>query len=174
MQAPAPQMPFVERRTMTQITTPDLIKFAKSRAKKLRIYLAAQGLMISHSQSLEATAQAEGFKDWNTYVARFGMAKAAFVAPALKTDNNSYPLQVGDPISGTYRSCTFKGILLGLEQTITKGVWRAKMQFDKPVKLPSAEALNLTRQRVRCLLNANGMSVNLKGRPDGQTVIDMP
>jgi len=174
MQAPVLQMPFMERRTMTQITTPDLIKFAKSRAKKLRTYLTAQGLMISHSQSLEATAQAEGFKDWNTYVARFDAAKAAFLAPAPKSDNNNYPLQVGDPISGTYRGCKFKGTLLGLEQTITKGVWRAKMQFDKPVRLPSAEALKLTRQRVRCLLNANGISVNLKGHPDGQTVINMP
>jgi len=164
---------------MQETNTPDLIRFAKSRAKKLREYLAGQGHTLSHSQSLEATAKTEGFKDWNTYTAHFKLAEQAIPIPVhneagTTAKEPSYPLQVGDVISGTYRDCPFTGKLLGLEKTITSGVWRAKMHFDKPVKLPGHPALKNTRQRVNCMLNANGLSVDLKGKPDGHTNLNMP
>jgi len=168
------QSPFVERRTMQKIEKPNLIKFAKSRAKKLRQYLADQGLTISHSQSLEATAQAEGFKDWNTYTARFKLAEDAVPTTNTPISQNEFPLHVGDRISGEYRGSQFEGSLIGLEKTITNGVWRAVLKFDKPVELPGTKALKHTRQRVSCMLNENGMSVNLKGTPDGFTAINMP
>lgn len=158
---------------MNNTETPDLLKFAKSRAKKLRAYLQTQDVTLSHSQCLEATAQAEGFKDWNTYAARFQLAAEAFAAEEVKTSPHPFPKQVGDSVSGTYRGAPFAGTLLGLELTKKPGVWRIKMRFDTPVALPSHPDLKLTRQQVRLTVNDDGQSVNLVGCPDGDTRIDM-
>lgn len=38
----------------------------KSQAKALRIYLAEEGMEISHSKALEAISRAHGYRDWNT------------------------------------------------------------------------------------------------------------
>ena len=43
---------------------------AKAQAKALRRALQAQGISISHSQTLEAVASQHGMKDWNTLCAR--------------------------------------------------------------------------------------------------------
>ena len=51
----------------------------KTQAKALRAYLAEQGVEISHSQALEATARSHGFKDWNT------MSAATPRVPVLET-----------------------------------------------------------------------------------------
>lgn len=169
----------VERRVMSKenIHTAeqdpaDFVKFAKNRAKRLRKYLTEKGYPLSHSESLEAIAQAEGYRDWNTYSALFKLVSQELTEPSDKSQH--YPLHVGDRIQGTYRGVRFSGTLLGLEETITSGVWRAKLNFDNPVQLPSHEALNHTRQRVRCMLNIDGNSVNLKGTPDGHITLDMP
>jgi len=163
------------KNTTQENNAPDLIKFAKSRAKKLREFLANQGHAISHSQSLEATAQTEGFKDWNTYTARFKMAEDAITDLKPQPETAApYPLQVGDAISGTFRGAKFTGTLRGLEKTITGGVWRTVLHFDKRIELPGHPALKNTRERVRIMLNANGVSVNLKGKPDGHTILNMP
>jgi Glyoxalase superfamily protein len=154
--------------------TTDLIKFAKVRARKLRTYLATQNINLSHSQSLEATAQCDGFKDWNTYAARFKLVEASIPSLDVPDTKNAFPLEVGDCVTGTFRGAAFKGTLLGLEKTITGGVWRTKLDFDTPVKIPSPEALNHTRRRMQLMLNANGQSVNLKGTPDGHAAINMP
>lgn len=150
----------------------DFIKFAKTRAKRLRSYLAEKGHTLSHSESLEATAKAEGYRDWNTYSALFKTVANELSAPTKNRQH--YPLHVGDKIRGTYRGVRFEGILMGLEETITNGVWRVKLHFDTPLDLPAPEGLKLTRQRVRCMLNADGMSVNLKGTPDGHMTVEMP
>lgn len=42
------------------------VKLFKSQAKRLRVYLAAANISLSHSQSLEAIAALHGHKDWNT------------------------------------------------------------------------------------------------------------
>lgn len=150
----------------------DFIKLAKTRAKRLRAYLAECGHKITHSESLEATASAEGYRDWNTYSALFKTAANALSNP--EQPQLQYPFHVGDTLEGLYRGVRFKGRLLGLEETITTGVWRAKMHFDAPVQLPSPKGLNLTRQRINCMLNTDGLSVNLKGTPDGHIALDMP
>lgn len=150
----------------------DFIKLAKTRAKRLRATLAEQGHTISHSESLEAIAKTEGYRDWNTYSALFKTVSEEL--SARTNEHMQYPLHVGDTISGTFRGIRFAGRLLKLEETITPGVWRAKLHFETPVKLPAHDALNLTRQRVSCMLNASGVSVNLKGKPDGHITLDMP
>ncbi|PCI64082.1 MAG: hypothetical protein COB37_02680 [Kordiimonadales bacterium] len=154
----------------------DLAAFAKKRAKKLRLFLADLGHGISHSQSLEAMAHAEGFRDWNTYCASFKLVADIVPEHDFKAAKHyeNFPVQVGDRISGKYRGVTFKGVLLGLEQTITPGVWRVKMHFDTPVTLDNPKRFAVTRQRVQVTFNAEGRSVNLKGTPDGSTAIDLP
>ncbi|MEX0300071.1 MAG: glyoxalase superfamily protein, partial [Kordiimonas sp.] len=148
----------------------DFIKLAKNRAKRLRAYLDGSGHSISHSESLEAIAHSEGYRDWNTYSALFKTVAGEISKPDQR--KQQYPFHVGDTVTGTFRGVRFQGTLLGLEETITLGVWRVKMHFDNPVKLPSHEALNLTRQRINCMLNIAGASVNLKGAPDGHIILD--
>jgi len=161
---------------MQKNTEPDLTQHAKNRAKRLRLYLADLGHTISHSESLEATAQVEGYRDWNTYCAYFKLAEnaAGLAVPTENTDTKTYPYQPGERIAGSYRGSKFIGTLLGLEKTISPGVWRAIIHFDAPVAVVGAEAVGHTRRRVRLMLNANGMSVNLKGRPDGFASVNMP
>lgn len=163
---------------MTHNNDTDLLKFAKTRAKKLRRFLSTHDIEISHSQSLEAVAHIEDAKDWNTYAARFKLVDKALQSTPqekLSDDAAGFPLSVGDRIAGQYRGADFSGTLIGLERTKKEGVWRAKLHFDEPVRLPGASpALNLTRQRVRCMLDANGRSVTLLGKPDGQAQLAMP
>ena len=161
-----------ENASSAETPADDFIKFAKNRAKRLRKYLTDKGHPLSHSESLEAIAQAEGYRDWNTYIALFKLVAQELTEPAGAKQH--YPLHVGDIVQGTYRGVRFSGSLLGLEETITTGVWRAKLHFDNPVQIPSHKALNHTRQRVRCMLNSSGHSVNLKGKPDGHISLDMP
>ena len=152
----------------------DLIKYAKSRAKKLRAYLETRDHRISHSESLEATAKADGYKDWNTYSALFKLAETELAKENTPLQPQQFPLHVGDRVRGIYRQAHYEGVLLGLEATINPGVWRVKMHFDTPVSLPSHKSVDLTRQRVRCMLNAEGISVNLKGTVDGDVTIELP
>lgn len=159
---------------MQETNQDSLIRFAKARAKKLRGYLAKEGLAINHSQSLEATAQTEGYKDWNTYVACFKLAEQAVPLQTVSPAGLPYPLQVGETISGTYREVRFTGILRGLEKTITENVWRANIAFSETLEMPGNPALAQTRRRVRLMVDGNGISVNLKGNPDGHLAIDMP
>lgn len=161
-----------ENNSHAEASADDFIKFAKNRAKRLRKYLSEKGHPISHSESLEAIAQAEGYRDWNTYIALFKLASQEL--PDALEMGQHFPMHVGDRIQGTYRGVRFVGTLLGLEETITSGVWRAKMHFDNPVELPSPKGINLTRQRVQCMLNSDGVSVNLKGSTDGHISLDMP
>ena len=152
----------------------DLVKYAKSRAKKLRAYPETRDHKISHSESLEATAKADGYKDWNTYSALFKLAEAELTKEKTPLPKQQFPLHVGDRVQGIYRQAHYKGVLLGLEATITPGVWRVKMHFDTPVKLPSPKGIDLKRQRVRCMLNAEGISVNLKGTVNVDVTIELP
>jgi hypothetical protein len=152
---------------MTNENKADLLGFAKARAKKLRAYLTEQNHKISHSFSLEAIAKTEGFRDWNTYAAHFKIAEGAHSHAPKKDFAGRYPLQVGDRVEGRFRDTPFKGTLIGLEQTINPGVWRAKLHFDEAVMPEDAKRIGHTRQRVRCMLDASGQSVNLKGKADG-------
>lgn len=147
----------------------DTLSRTKSRAKRLRSYLASQNISVSHAQSLEAIAQEDGYRDWNTLAAMLLAANG----PARATSEDKYTaprlgFHVGDRVAGTYRGGDFIGTILGLEKTDGAPVWRIKIQFDQPVEIGSSSALNLTRLRVRLMIDVSGTSVNLKGTPDGQ------
>ena len=57
---------------------------AKVMARALRASLAAQQLTVTHSQSLELTAKAFGFDNWNILAARIDAARPALAEPAAK------------------------------------------------------------------------------------------
>jgi hypothetical protein len=57
---------------------------AKVMARALRAGLAAQHLTVTHSQSLELTAKAFGFDNWNILAARIEAARPALADPAGK------------------------------------------------------------------------------------------
>jgi len=141
----------------------DIVQNSKARAKRLRAYLSATGHSLSHSESLEAIAQTEGHRDWNTYSA---LSKA-------QKPSQGFPLHVGARVTGTYRGAPFEGTLLGLEQTINKDVWRAKFRFDHPVSPASHANIGLTRQMVRCEVNCSGISVNLLGKPSDEIILTL-
>lgn len=150
------------------------INTAKARAKRLRQYLASIGASLSHSQSLEAVSNEEGYRDWNTYA-------ACLQGQSPSTDEGGPfpPIRVGERVKGLFRGSAFEGTVLGLEKTDggppqLEPVWRIKIQFDAPVELPAPEGLDLTRLRVRQMINGKGKSVNLKGRPDGHMHLTLP
>lgn len=150
------------------------ISTTKARAKRLRQYLASIGASLSHSQSLEAISHEEGYKDWNTYTACMHGQET----PA-NSDGPFPPVRVGESVTGNFRGSAFKGTVLGLEKTDggpaqLGPVWRIKIQFDAPVELPAPEGLDLTRLRVRQMINGTGQSVNLKGRLDGHMQLTLP
>ena len=147
----------------------DSLKKTKGRAKRLRSYLASQDFEITYAQSLEAVAQEDGFRDWNTLSA--SLLAASDPARSDSEEKNAASalgFHVGDRVCGTYRGGDFTGTILGLEKTDGAPVWRIKIQFDEPVHLNPDGLLDLTRLRVRLMINADGTSVNLKGTPDGQ------
>jgi len=150
-----------------------LLTLAKARAKRLRHYLASIGAPLTHSQSLEAVSNEDGHKDWNTYAAHLrGQDRST------DTDGPYPPVRVGDRVNGIFRGSSFEGTVLGLEKTDgskaqLEPVWRIKIQFDTPVSLDAPTGLDLTRQRVRQMINGKGQSVNLKGRPDGHMKLSL-
>ncbi len=142
----------------------DIVTDTKNRAKRLRTCLAEHGITFTHSQSLETIAKMEGCRDWNTLSAQLQKQQEA------KT--SKLPYQVGDRIGGSYRGSPYEGTILGLEKTGGADVWRIKIEFDKTVKLSFNPALNLTRKRIRSMINKEGHSVNLKGSPDGWLTVN--
>jgi hypothetical protein len=146
----------------------DNLSRTKSRAKRLRSYLATQDIAITHAQSLEAIAQEDGHRDWNTLAALL----VAESEPARATSEDKNPasglsFKVGDRVTGTYHGSAYTGVILGLETTGSAGAWRMKLHFDQPVEVGPGPNLRFTRQRVRMTIDASGTSVNVFGARDG-------
>jgi hypothetical protein len=146
----------------------DNLSRTKSRAKRLRSYLANQDIAITHAQSLEAIAQEDGHRDWNTLAALL----AAESEPARATSEDKHPapalpFKIGDRVTGTYHGSTYAGVILGLETTGSTDVWRVKLHFDAPVEVGPGPNLRFKRQRVRMTVDASGTSVNVLGTRDG-------
>jgi hypothetical protein len=63
---------------------------AKTMAKGLRRSLAGQGIELTHSQSLEAIAQAFGYDDWNILAAKIEASRPAPAAEKRPEDETLY------------------------------------------------------------------------------------
>ncbi|MCJ9430503.1 glyoxalase superfamily protein [Kordiimonas marina] len=145
---------------------------AKARAKRLRAYLTGAGLPVSHSQSLEAIAHEDGFRDWNTLSAHLRQAASPEEKPA-KSDisENGCPFTLGSRAAGFYYNTPFTGQVRGIEMTARDGVWRITLQFNKRLKVTMGDHLDMARQRVRLTVDRLGRSVNLAGKADGHAQI---
>ena len=63
---------------------------AKVMARALRTGLAQHKLTVTHSQSLELTAKAFGFDNWNILAAKIDAARPALAQPAAKGEKTLY------------------------------------------------------------------------------------
>lgn len=90
---------------------------AKAMARTLRTALAAKGLKISNSDSLELIAKALGARDWNTLAA---MLRAE--TPAPPGDGSSQANASEAPVGPRSKTRSFAGFSPLLEQTLHRAV----------------------------------------------------
>ncbi len=118
---------------------------AKRQARLLRIELANNGVTISHSQSLERTAQHLGFRDWNTAAARL-------------SNHPDIEVQVGDQVRGTYLKQHFTARVLSVTEQGNGSHYRLALDLDEPVDVVTFESFSNYRKRVHGQINARGES----------------
>ena len=117
----------------------------KAEARALREERAGTGDAISHSEALELTAKAHGYRDWNTAV-------AALPAPVAS------PVALGDRVSGTYLKQRFAGRVLAVAILPGEQHYKVTIHFDEPVDVVTFDSFSAFRQRVTTTLNAYGVS----------------
>lgn len=122
------------------------INFLKTQAKRLRADLMNDGVPVGHSRSLELLAHQYGYRDWNTLHARAGNQPARS------------PVAPGDRVAGHYLGQSFDGMVTGVEHTVTAGRYRVSIRFDDPVDVVTFSSFSNLRQRVRCVIDAKGVT----------------
>lgn len=135
----------------------------KTQARRLRDALAAEGIAISHARALELVARQNGARDWNTLAAIAGPARP--IAPEAK--HPAAPFSVGEPVAGTFNGRPARGRVIGLEETLRPGLWRATVAFDPPVDASTLPLLRAERRRVTMVVGADGRSRRLTGTETG-------
>ncbi len=131
------------------------IDAAKAQAKRLRAKLADDGATVGHSRSLELVAHMHGFKDWNTLHAAIGNRP------------RSSPVVPGQRVSGCYLGQRFDGQVIGVQNLSHPGRFRVTCKFDEPVDVVTFERWSAYRQRVSCVIDGTGTTVEKTsdGRP---------
>jgi len=117
----------------------------KLQAKALRRALVSQGHPISHGFALEALAQQNGYKDWNTL-------------SAVAKKPESVPFRLGEAVRGTYLGQDFEGEIIGLRQMAKKDRFRLTIRFDVPVDVVKFEGMSNFRSRINIVVNREGVS----------------
>jgi len=117
----------------------------KSEAKALRETRAKAGETLSHGAALEAVAKAHGYRDWNT-------------ARAIVPDRVVVPFQVGMRVAGTYLSCPFKGMLIGVQLLGDMRHYTVVIKFDEPVNVTPNLSFANFRHRVTATVDIHGVS----------------
>ncbi len=121
------------------------IERAKNQARALRQELADTGVAISHSQSLERTAHALGYRDWNTAAGRL-------------SNHPDVEVQVGDHVRGTYLKQHFTARVLSVTQQGNGSHYRLTLDLDEAVDVVSFDSFSSFRKRVQGQINARGES----------------
>lgn len=133
----------------------------KAEARALRAESAVEGNPISHSEALERTARAHGYRDWNTVV-------GTLREPA------GCPVKLGDRVSGTYLKQPFAGRVLSTT-TLPRGKFhRLVIQFDEPVDVVTFDSFSAFRQRVTSTVDAYGRSPERTGDGVPHMQLDLP
>jgi len=129
----------------------------KLQARHLRTSLAASGTDISHSRSLELMAHQHGYKNWNVLYAAIGNQPPATA------------FQLGDAVTGRYLGQDFTGEIVGAS-LLARDRYQLSVHFDEPVDVVTFDSFSSFRRRVRCTVDASGMSAEKTsdGRPHMQ------
>ncbi|MBU1174919.1 MAG: hypothetical protein KKH72_05905 [Alphaproteobacteria bacterium] len=122
--------------------SPEILKVE---ARVLREECASSGETISHSEALERTAKAHGYRDWNTAV-------AALPVPM------TCPVALGDRVSGTYLKQRFAGRVIATAILAGEQLYKVTIKFDEPVDVVTFDSFSAFRQRVTATVDAYGVS----------------
>ncbi|MEQ8333999.1 glyoxalase superfamily protein [Nisaea sp.] len=144
---------------MSDTETLPSIEDLKYSAGELRRDLAAQGITLSHSQSLERIAHDMGFKDWNNLSAAAGRPK------------DRSPVTQGDRVTGRYLGQPFTATVLDVRAAEMHARFRVTLHFDKPVDVVSFESFSSFRQRVSCTMTPEGRTPQKTSNGEPQLVL---
>ena len=125
----------------------------KAEARVLREVRANEGVAITHSQALEQTAKAHGYRDWNTAVASLPQPVAC-------------PVALGDHVSGTYLKQRFTGRVIATSIMPGESLYKITIEFDEPVDVVTFDSFSAFRKRVTARVDAYGVSP--EATSDGQ------
>ncbi|WP_193170600.1 glyoxalase superfamily protein [Nisaea nitritireducens] len=145
---------------MSDTDTLPSIEDLKYSAGELRRDLAAQGIIISHSQSLERIAHDLGFKDWNS------------LSAAARRPKDRCPVTKGDRVTGHYLGQPFTATVLDVYATEMHARFRATLHFDAPVDVVTFNSFSAFRQRVSCTLTPEGRTPQKTSNGAPQLVLD--
>jgi len=145
---------------MSDTDTLPSIEDLKYSAGELRRDLAAQGIVISHSQSLERIAHDMGFKDWNS------------LSAAARKPRDRCPVTKGDRVTGRYLGQPFTATVLDVHAAEMHARFRVTLHFDAPVDVVSFESFSSFRQRVTCTLTPAGRTPQKTSNGVPQLVLD--
>lgn len=136
----------------------------KTHARRLRDALAADGIAISHGKALDIVARQNGSRDWNTLSATLAALPAADVSGDPMP---GAPFGLSDSVRGHFNGRPAEGRVIGLEETIKPGLWRATIAFDPPVDASTSPNFRAERRRVTMVVGADGRSRRLTGTETG-------
>ena len=120
------------------------VETIKAQAKALRQALQAQGMAVSHAQSLELVARQHGARDWNTLHAR------------LSQRNAPPELALGDRVTGQYLGQTYRGKIVSLSGPATHR--QIEIALDQPVDTVRFDSFSNWRHRIRGTVGEDGRS----------------
>ncbi len=136
------------------------IEELKYSAGELRRDLAAQGIVISHSQSLERIAHDMGFKDWNS------------LSAAARRPKEQCPVTKGGRVTGRYLGQPFTATVLDVHAAEMHARFRVTLHFDAPVDVVTFDSFSAFRQRVSCTLTPDGKTPQKTSNGTPQLVLD--
>ena len=133
----------------------------KAEARVLREERAHAGTAISHSEALELTAKAHGYRDWNTAVAAL-------------PDRVGCPVALGDRVSGAYLRKPFTGRVLSTAIRPGGNLYRVTIEFDEPVDVVAFDSFSAFRKRVSATVDAYGLSPEKTSDGQPHMRLDLP
>jgi hypothetical protein len=139
-QAPLANPHRQERIVMTNMQLS--IEALKAQAKRLRAELAAQGIDMTHSQTLETIAHQHGSKDWNTLFAKIGNRPAC-------------PVWLGQVVTGKFMGQPFIGEVIGV-RNLPGDLFHVVLDFDEAVDVVTFDSFSNFRKRVQNVITSQG------------------
>jgi hypothetical protein len=136
--------------------TPEALK---SRAKRLRVSLAADGHDITHSRALEMVAKEEGFRDWNTLFASLG-------------NRPGCPVWLGQTVTGTFMGQPFIAVVRSV-RTLPGERYHVTLDFDEAVDVVTFDSFSNMRKRVQNVITSDGRSVARLSNGQPHLILDL-